>query len=764
MFTYGVKTIAMNPVCSWLFTSGLIVFGFITTAAALGPVRYVNPRWGAGAERFAHGVNTAFHHGSMLPDLHSVGDMYPEIALPRPMAIWAPQTHTGYWFYNNLDPIFQGFRCTHEAHPWARDYGQFTIMPEVGPVQTNPVKRASPFTHKREVAHPYSYRVYLPRYHTWTELAPTKRCAIFKFTFPKTKLARIVISARDAAVKIGRADHKLVIIGHVWRNFGGVPKNFSCRFVAQFDRRPAATKLFNTKGKLIGVVLTFNTTHLPVVRMRVGTSFVSVGQAKISLGREIPGWSVKTVANQARTLWNRQLGQIDSGGATASQKEIFYTSLYWVLLYPHSFYEINSHNRRIHYNPTNGKVYPGRFYTGTGFWDVYRCAFPLMALVYRHQDGRVIRGFLRFYQEGGWLPSWPNPGYWNCMVGTDADAVIAEAYLQGIHGFSPSLAYAAIRKDGTVEPHSPGHGIPHLKDYLRLGYLPANVMSEATSTTLEEAYDDYCIAEMAKAMGKTADYRKFRKLAFNYRNVFDPKVKFPWGRYANGSWQPHFSSNWWGSPFTEDDAWTYQWMVMQDPYGLINLLGGREAAIKRLDTYFTKNADFLPLGDYEAKMLGMGQYGPNNETSSHDAFFYDFVRQPWKAQYWARQTMARVYNTTGMVGDDDEGQMGAWYIFNTAGLYPFSPVQPFYVLGSPTVGRVTFYLRHGKTFAIRSIGNGPKNYYIQSATLNGKTFNQLWINQRTILHGGTLVFMMGLMPNKKWASAKADRPPSGLTP
>ncbi len=771
MFSRRVKTIAIKLLKSWWYAWSMIVFGFTATVvAAQNPVQYVNPRWGAGMDRFVHGKNLA-GHAPMQPGLHSVGDMYPEIALPRPMAIWAPQTHTGYWFYNNLDPTFQGFRCTHEAHPWAGDYGQFNIMPEVGPVQTSPVKWASSFTHKREVAHPYSYRVYLPRYHTLAELAPTKRCGIFKFTFPKTSMARIVISAKDAAVKLARFNHHTVVIGHVWRNFGEVPKNFACRFVAQFSRQPSSATLFGAKGNRLGAVLTFNTNQARTLRMRIGTSFISVRQAEISLRREIPGWSVKSVAGRAKAVWNRQLKKIDIGGATASQKEIFYTSLYWVLLYPHSFYEINGHNQRVHYNPTNGKVYSGRFYTGTGFWDVYRCAFPLMTLIYRHQDGRVIRGFLRFYKEGGWLPEWPNPGYWNCMVGTDADAVIAEAYLQGIHGFSPSLAYDAIRKDGTVEPHNPGHGIPHLKDYLRLGYLPANAMGESTSTTLEEAYDDYAIAEMAKAMRKTADYKRFRKLAFNYRNVFDPKVKFPWGRDANGSWQPHFDPIWWGSPFTEDDAWTYQWMVMQDPYGLIKLLGGREATIKRLDRYFTMNSDFH-LGGYaswghpipeenESKILGLGQYGPNNEPSSHDAFFYDFVQQPWKAQYWARQTMDRVYNTTGMVGDEDEGQMGAWYIFNTAGLYPFSPVRSFYLLSSPTVGRVTLHLRHGKTFTIRSIGNGPKDYYIQSATLNGRPFNRLWINQRTILRGGTLLFTMGAKPNRKWAANRAAMPPAG---
>ena len=348
MFVHRVETVVMKPLNSWLFAWGMIVFAFAVTAAATNPVQFVNPRWGAGMDRFAHGKNLP-GHAPMQPGLHSVGDMYPEIALPRPMAIWAPQTHTGYWFYNNLDPTFQGFRCTHEAHPWAGDYGQFNIMPEVGPVRTSPVKWASPFTHKQEFVHPYSYRVYLPRYHTLAELAPSKRCAIFKFTFPKTKLARIVISAKDATMNIGRLDHQLVIIGHVRRNFGEVPKNFACRFVVEFSSAPSETKLFGANGKRVGVVLTFNTTTSRTLRTRVGTSFISVRQAEVSLGREIPGWSVKTVAGQAKAIWNRQLEKISIGGATASQREIFYTSLYWVLLYPHSFYEINSRNQRVHF-------------------------------------------------------------------------------------------------------------------------------------------------------------------------------------------------------------------------------------------------------------------------------------------------------------------------------------------------------------------------------------------------------------------------------
>jgi predicted alpha-1,2-mannosidase len=729
----------------------------------------VEPRWGAGMNQLLPGQKDVAGHDPAQPGLHSVGDMFPEIALPWPMAIWSPQTHTGAWFYNNLDPDFQGFRCTHEAHPWAGDYGQFTIMPEVGNVETDPVSRASPFSHAQELAHPYEYRVYLPRYDTWAELAPTKRCAILQFDFPKTHDAHIIISAQEAAITTNQINNESVVIGKVWQNVGDVPTNFACQFVAEFKPRPTAARLFAGKDNLIGAVLTFDTTWSRIVRTRVGTSFISATQAELNLRREIPGWNLKSVAGRARSVWNQQLERVDLAGATSDQKKIFYTSLYWVLLYPHSFYEMDTKGKEIHYNPTNGRVYPGEFYTGTGFWDVFRCAFPLLTLVYPEQDGNIIGGLLNFYKEGGWLPTWPNPGYWNCMVGADADPAIAEACLQGLHGFDLQTAYAAIRKDGTVEPDSPGHGIPHLKDYLRLGYLPANVMSEATSTTLEEAYDDYCIAQMARAVGNNADYEKFRSLAFNYRNVFDPAVKFPWGRNADGSWQSGFDPLWWGSPFTEDDAWTYVWEVMQDPYGLIQCLGGRQAAISRLDEYFTTNSDFH-IGAYanwghpipeqnESRLLGMGQYGPNNEPSSHDACFYDFLGEPWKAQYWTRQTLNRVYNSAGMVGDCDEGQMGAWYLFNMAGLYPFSPVAPYYVIGSPAAGRVTFYLPYGKKFTLRSLNNGPKNYYIQSATLNGRAFNQTWISQRTILQGGTLEFRMGPTPNKNWGADAAASPP-----
>ncbi len=748
-----------------------LALSFVASATALDPASQVEPRWGAGMNQLLPNQKDVAGHDPSQPGLHSVGDMFPEIALPCPMAIWSPQTHTGAWFYNNLDPTFQGFRCTHEAHPWAGDYGQFSIMPEVGTAETDPIRRASPFSHQQESAHPYDYRVYLPRYHTWAELAPAKRCAILQFDFPKTNAARIIISAREAAVTTNQMDHEWRVIGKVWRNVGGIPTNFACRFVAEFKPQPAAAWLFTNQDNLIGAVLTFDTTRSPSVRMRVGTSFISATQAEINLRQEIPGWNPKTVARQARTAWNRELEKMDLSEATADQQKIFYTSLYWVLLYPHSFYEISPRGGPIHYNPTNGRVYPGRFYAGTGFWDVFRCAFPLLTLVYPNHDGHIIGGLLHFYQEGGWLPTWPNPGYWNCMVGADADPVIAEACLQGVPGFDLQTAYAAIRKDATIEPESPGHGIPHLKDYLRLGYLPANVMSEATSTTLEEAYDDYCISQMARALGNHADYEKFHTLAFNYRNVFDPAVKFPWGRNADGSWQTGFDPLWWGSPFTEDNAWTYQWEVMQDPYGLIQCLGGRQAAIRRLDDYFTTNSDFH-IGAYanwghpipeqnESRILGLGQYGPNNEPSSHDAFFYDFLGEPWKTQYWVRQTLARVYNSSGMVGDGDEGQMGAWYVFNAAGLYPFSPIASYYVVGSPAAGRVTFHLPHEKRFTVRSVDNGPTNYYIQSATLNGQPFNQTWISQRTVLQGGTLEFTMGSVPNKHWGTNAAALPPAG---
>ena len=747
------------------------VLGLSASVAARDPVDQVEPRWGAGMNQFLPNQKDVAGHDPSQPGLHSVGDMFPEIAVPWPMAIWSPQTHDGAWFYNNLDPDFEGFRCTHEAHPWAGDYGQFSIMPEVGTVETDPVRRASPFSHRQEFAHPYDYRVYLPRYRTWAELAPTKRCAILQFEFPKTNQATIVISAREARVTTDQMDRELQVIGKVWRNVGGVPTNFACQFVAEFNPQPAATSLFTNKDDLIGAVLTFDTRRSRIVRVRVGTSFISTTQAELNLHQEILDWNVKTIARQARRDWNRQLETIDLGGATADQKKIFYTSLYWVLLYPHSFYELGADGAPVHYSPVNGRVCPGEFYTGTGFWDVFRSAFPLLTLVYPNQDGRIIDGLLQFYKEGRWLPTWPNPGYWNCMVGADADPVIAEACLQGVRGFDLQTAYAAIRKDGTTEPDSPGHGIPHLADYLRLGYLPANVMSEATSTTMEEAYDDYSIAQVAHALGNNTDYKKFRALSFNYRNMFDPAVKFPWGRNADGSWQPGFDPLWWGSPFTEDDAWTYLWDVMQDPYGLVQTLGGRQTAMEKLGEYFTTNSDFH-IGAYgnwghpipeqnESRLLGMGQYGPNNEPSSHDAFYYDFLGQPWKAQYWARQTLARVYNSDGMIGDGDEGQMGAWYVFNVAGFYPFSPIAPYYVIGSPAAGRITFHLPDGKTFTVRSMNNGPANYYIQSATLNGRPFNQTWISQQTILHGGILEFKMGPTPNENWGTSPAALPPAG---
>ncbi|HEV2331477.1 MAG TPA: GH92 family glycosyl hydrolase [Verrucomicrobiae bacterium] len=771
LFTRHRKMASSVATLQIVLATAASILSFSLSAIARDPVDEVEPRWGAGMNQLLPNQTDVAGHDPAQPGLHSVGDMFPEIAVPWPMAIWSPQTHTGAWFDNNLDPDFQGFRCTHEAHPWAGDYGQFTIMPEVGTAEIDPVRRASPFSHGQEFARPYDYRIYLPRYETWAELAPTKRCAILQFDFPKTNEAHIVISAQDASITTTEMNHELVVAGKVWRNVGDVPTNFACQFVVEFKPQPVAVHLYADKDNLISAVLTFDTTHSPVVRMRVGTSFISATQAELNLRREISDWNVKAVARQARKDWNRQLERIELGVERADQSKIFYTSLYWVLLYPHSFYEIDEQGREVHYNPTNGRVYSGQLYTGTGFWDVFRCAFPLLTMVYPEQDGHIVNGLLNFYKEGGWLPTWPNPGYWNCMVGTDADPVIAEACLQGIQGFDLQIAYAAIRKDGTVEPDGHGHGIPHLKDYLRLGYLPANVMSEATSTTLEEAYDDYCIAQVAQALGNNADYEKFSKLALNYMNVFNPAVKFPWGRTADGRWQPGFDPLWWGSPFTEDDAWTYVWEVMQDPYGLIQLLGGRPAAIARLDEYFTTNSDFH-IGAYanwghpipeqnESVILGMGQYGPNNEPSSHDAFFYDFLDEPWKAQYWVRQTLAWVYNSNGMVGDGDEGQMGAWYIFNMAGFYPFSPVAPDYLIGSPAAGRVTFHLPHGKIFTVRSVNNGPENYYIQSATLNGKAFNQTWISQQTILQGGTLKFLMGPKPNTNWGTDTAALPPSG---
>lgn len=702
----------------------------------------------------------------------SRGNTLPAIVLPFGMTTWAPQTDgSTSSFYTMKEKQFEGLRATHQPSIWIRDYGDFTVMPVVGGTEGSSRELASAFTHEKEKALPYYYSVDLDRYQTRAELAPTERCAAMRFTFPDTEAAALVFRNPRGELTAVADTGKQRVTGAARHVTFGAPGNFAMYFVAEFDQPFTTQEARVTKDERTLAV------HFPGMKagtpltMRIGTSFISYEQAELNLRREVPDWNFDAVKERAKAAWTHALAVADIEGASDAQRSTFYTALYRALQFPRMFHEPDAQGKIQHYSPfDNGKLHDGPLYTDDGLWDTYRAAFPLLALLDPERDDDILRGWLNAYREGGWLPTWPSPGNRPCMIGSHGDAIFADAYTKGVRGYDAADAYAAARKDATQDGTGAWAGRDQLKPYIAKGFIGTDERKDGSAAvTLEYAYDDYCVSRLAKALGHEDDAKLFAERARNYQHVWDPESGFMRGRKADGAWAAPFDPIEWGGPYVEGNAWQWTWSVMQDPYGLMKLLGGREATARKLDTMLTMASNYKP-GTYgapihemrETEFARMGQYAHVNEPCHHMLYFYDYAGQPWKAQLYTRRVMDELYGSDGMVGDEDTGQMSAWYVFNAAGFYPFCPGNPIYLLGSPLFEKTTLHLAGGKTFTVQANGNSPANRYIQSARLNGQPFSRAWLPHEVVAGGGTLELQMGPQPNEHWGNAEADAPPNDL--
>ncbi len=699
----------------------------------------------------------------------SRGNTVPAIVAPFGMTTWAPQTDgTVSPFYQMKHTRFEGIRATHQPSIWMRDYGNFLIMPVVGDWRGSNKDRSSEFSHEKESARPYHYAVELPRYRTTLELVPTERCSVFQIAFPDSKEAKVVFDA-EGEIDVAYDAEKRRIRGKATHVTFGAPGGFGKYFVVEFEQPFQSAEIERKEKQATAAVSLTATRKGTPVRMRVGTSFISHEQAELNLRNEVPEWDFDAVRERSRDAWARELASVQIKGASPEQKSTFYTALYRSLQFPRMFHEPDASGKRRHYSPfANGKILDGPLYTDNGLWDTYRAAFPFFVLFYPHHSSDILEGWLNAYREGGRLPNWPSPGNRPCMIGSHSDSIFADAWVKGIRTFDLKDAYAATRKNATENDAWGWAGRDHLDEYHKKGYIPVDVRKEAaTSCTLEYAYDDFCVSRLAKASGKEDDYKLLMERAKNYHNVWDPKIGFMRGKLADGNWKEPFDPLAWGGAYVEGNAWQWLWSVQHDPYGLMELLGGREAMAKKLDELLSMPTTSV-VGSYgrmihemrEVEFSKMGQYAHVNEPNHHVLYFYNHVRQPWKTQHAVRRVMDELYNINGMVGDEDTGQMSAWYVFNAAGFYPFCPGTPNYLIGSPLFEETSLRVGKDKTFTVRAKNNSPENRYIQSAKLNGKLFTKTWIAHETLTAGGLLEFEMGPEPNEKWGSAESDAPPN----
>jgi predicted alpha-1,2-mannosidase len=702
----------------------------------------------------------------------SNGNTYPAIALPWGMNFWTPQTRImdDGWSYTYNDHKIMGIKQTHQPSPWINDYAAFSMMALTGRIRTGENERASWFSHKAEVAKPYYYSVYLADYDVTAEVTPTERAAIFRFTFPQNDSSYILLDGfnKGSMVKIIPAERK--VIGYSRNNHGGVPANFHNYFVAVFDHDFSSTNTWHgdtlrpnglaEEGEHSGAVLGFRTKRGEKISVRIASSFISEEQALVNLTREIGGKDFETIKNEARESWNKQLGRVDVEGGTTDQQRTFYSCLYRMILFPRQFFEINARNEIVHYSPYNGEILPGYMYTDNGFWDTFRALFPFVTLMYPDVDSKIMEGLANAYKESGWLPEWASPGHRDCMIGSNSASLIADSYNKGIRGYDIETLYKAIIKNTKGSGPVSSVGRLGADYYNNLGYVPYNVgINENAARTLEYAYADFCIWQIAKELGKPKEeIDLYSKRAMNYKNVFDSGRKLMRGRNLDGKFQSPFSPYKWGDAFTEGNSWHYTWSVFQDVAGLVDLMGGKENFISKLDSVFS----VPPIFDYsyygvviheirEMQIANMGNYAHGNQPVQHMIYLYNYAGVPWKTQYHIRDVMDKLYNYTpdGYCGDEDNGQTSAWYVFSSLGFYPVTPGTDQYVFGSPLFNKVTLNFENGKKLVIDAHGNSKENIYVKDIRLNKKGLNRNYVLHSELQKGGILQFTMTNVPNEK---------------
>jgi predicted alpha-1,2-mannosidase len=740
----------------------------------------------------------------------SRGNNFPATAVPHGFNFWTPETNAGTksWVYeyqraNNADnlPMLQAFGLSHEPSPWMGDRQTFQVMPSTasGTPDAGRGARALAFRHENEIARPYYYGVTFEN-GLKGEIAPTDHAAVLRFTFPGDD-ANLILDNVDDHFDVSIDDGARAISGWTDTNSdAGATRMF---FWGTFDRPITAS------GKLPDGNRP-NTSYVKLdgraVNLRIATSLISLAQAKHNLAMEIGSASFDAIKARAQRAWDRKLGVIEVQGATDDQRTTLYSNLYRLNLYPNSAFENTGSNARPVYahamqsstdapdsspTKTGAPVKPGKVYVNNGFWDTYRTAWPAYSLLYPQDAGEMVDGFVQQYRDGGWIARWSSPGYANLMTGTSSDVAFADAYVKGVRGFDASDAYDAALKNATVAP--PGSnpfdtavGRKGLNRSIFLGYTP-NEVAEGVSWALDGYINDFGIANMAKALAddkhrSSADRRRWREeagyflsRAQGYVNVFDQRVNFFQGKSIAGEWTTppdQFDPRVWrqGGDYTETDGWNFAFHAPQDGQGLIDLYGGRDKLAAKLDEFFSTPETARFPGTYggtihemlEARDVRMGQWGASNQVSHHIPYMYDYAGQPYKAAAKVREALRRLFTGSeigqGYPGDEDNGEMSAWYVFSALGLYPLQVGSPNYAIGSPLFKRAVVH-RPGGDLVINAPANSADNVYVQGLRVNGKRVDRAYVSQDELARGARLDFDMGPQPSS-WATSPKAAPPS----
>jgi predicted alpha-1,2-mannosidase len=707
------------------------------------------------------------------------GNTYPTTALPFGMHTWSPQTgrNGDGWKYQYEKDHIRGFQQAHQCSSWTRDYAVFSFMPMIDELVVDENKREAKFSHKNEVAKPNYYKVQFDNKIT-TEISPTERGAHLRFSYPKSKKSYLVLDGytRISGVQIYPKERK--ITGYV-NNGEGFKKGFKNFFVIRFDQPIKSYGTWENKTNTIqenelsaegdgkGAYVEFKTGS--TVQLKVASSYISAEQAELNLSRELgPDKTLEQTKAKAAKVWNESLGKVLVEGGTEADKATFYSCFFRASLFSRKYYEIDAQGKPYYFSPYDGKVHPGYMFTDTGFWDTFRAQFPLNTLLHPTMHGRYMQALLDAYEQCGWLPSWSFPSEAGSMIGNHAISLLADAWAKGIRTFDPEAALKAYKHEAENKgPWGPANGRDGWKEYYELGYVPYPKYREATAKTLEYAYDDWCGYNLAEMTGKDFYKGIFSRQMYNYRNVYDPGTLFMRGKNEEGTWAANFDPTEWGGPFTEGNAWHWQWSVFHDIQGLINLMGSNQNFTSKLDSVFSQ-PNTVNVGSYggmihemtEMVMANMGQYAHGNQPIQHMAYLYNYAGQPWKSQFHTREIMYKLYNATenGYPGDEDQGQTSSWFVLSALGFYSVTPGTDQYVLGSPMFNKITINLENGKKFIIDAKANSRKNVYIKSATLNGQDYTHNFITHGDLTKGGTLKLEMSDQPDLNRGTGFSDKP------
>ncbi len=582
------------------------------------------------------------------------------------------------------------------------------------------------------------------RYGIDVELIPTERCALLTATFTKAALPGFLFDIpgdRPPTVQHDAVDRTIFFTST--ENQGGVPENFATFYVLRFEANWSSFELKPMQGHSVGVVQLSPEGN--TLRVRIGTSFISFEQAQRNLDLEIGARSADDLRSEGQTVWNTHLRRVETGGGTLAQQQTFYSCMYRTLLFPRMWHEPDAHGAMQHRSPYNGQVVAGVMYADHGYWDVYRAWYPLMTILFPERLAEILQAWVNAFREGGWLPQFPCPGYRACMTGSLIDSVFGDAAAKGLRGFDLETAYAGLKKHATERGNpDAGYGRRGLEEYLRYGYVPAGLTPQSVAETVDAAYGDFCIAQVARALGYHADYAMFMQRSESWRQLFDPATGFLRAKTADGQWLEPFDPVTWGDPYVEGSAWQHRWDAPHAVPALLAALGGEQAAVQALDQMLSMAPDFN-VGSYgfeihemsEMAAIHFGQYAHGNQPVHHVLYLFAAAGRPDRTRHWTRRVMQELYTPESFAGDEDTGSMSAWFVLSTLGFYPLCPGKPEYTLGGPLFPNLTIHLPQGKTLLIQATETNNEHVAV---SFNGQPVLSSRIAHADLMSGGRLDF------------------------